>query len=263
MKKFLINFYISPFTVIYIGLSLVLGRFYYLFIHLFVALIHELSHVLMAISLKMKVKEIEVLPFGFYASFDDLESYHPLKQILVLISGLLSIFLSLAILKVLYKFNILSVYGYNHGIEVSINVLLFNLFPIYPLDGNRIIYAFLSYFFEESKTRILTCLISLAFCLFMTIYLMRINQIVIAVFLLINAIKHPLFSYQNYMNFLLLRRYDKEKRKVKISSKIRLFRHYDNYYFKDNNLYGENFIVEKKIIDLAKTKKTFIKNLRC
>lgn len=263
MKKFLINFYISPLTVIYIGLSLVLGHFYYLFIHLFVALIHELSHVFAAIILKIKVNEIEMLPFGFYASIDNLESYNPLKQLIVLISGPLSIFISLLLLKIFYYFNILSIYGYNHGIDASINILLFNLLPIYPLDGNRIINALSSYFLEESKTKIFSCFISLISSLFMFKYLLGKNQIVIAFFLLGNSIKYILISHQNYKKFLLLRKYDKLKRKVKISSKIRLFRHYDNFYLKNNILYDESYIINRKIEEHNKVKKTLLipKNL--
>jgi len=243
MKRQFPNFYVNPFTVIYIAIALILGRFYFLFIHLFVALIHELFHVLPALIFKMKVKEIEMLPFGFYASISDLEEHHPLKQIVVLLLGPLSIFISLIILKSLYVFDVISIYGYNHGVEASISILIFNLLPIYPLDGNRIINAILSLICEESITKIICIFISSICSILMSIYLFKQSQIIITVFLLINGVKYILNSYQNYRNFLLIRAFDNKKRKVKISSKPRIYRHYDNYCFIENRLINEGEII--------------------
>ena len=89
----------NPLTIIYLLIALIFNKFNFIIFHYLVAFIHEGSHFVMAKMLKIKVKEIEFLPIGFYLKIHNLENYPFIKQFLVLIAGPLSYFISAAILK--------------------------------------------------------------------------------------------------------------------------------------------------------------------
>lgn len=95
------------------------------------AFIHELGHLLAGIILGLKVKKINIMPFGISINFEDYSSKYLIKKIIIAIAGPLTNL-------------IISVIGmYNNWKEEIIytNMLIgmFNMIPIYPLDGGRIL----------------------------------------------------------------------------------------------------------------------------
>ena len=128
---------INPLTIIIVFLSLIFGRFNYIFIHYIIALFHEICHVLIAKIFKIKVNSISFLPFGFYAKMDELEKEKPMRQLLVIIMGPLSFFPVWLILNILRLNFIISSYTYDFAFTSALTVMLFNLIPLYPLDGAR------------------------------------------------------------------------------------------------------------------------------
>lgn len=104
-------------------------------------LLHELAHTIMAAILRVKVAEIELLPFGGQAKIEDFTGLDPDKEIYIALAGPI-ISLSLAAI-----FHFLpSVYSARAPLIVQINLCLgiFNLLPALPLDGGRILRACLS-----------------------------------------------------------------------------------------------------------------------
>lgn len=108
----------------------------YSYIMLF-ALIHELGHIIAGLLLKLKVKIIEIMPFGISVNFEAY-GYGKLienKKVLIALAGP-SINFLIALIIGFSNTNI----EVKHTIIYS-NLLLgfFNLIPIYPLDGGRIL----------------------------------------------------------------------------------------------------------------------------
>ena len=111
-------------------------------------LVHELAHMFMGIILKLKPKELNVSPFGFSILFEIYEK-NEIKKILIAICGPL---VNILIALICYFTNIK-----NEWVELIIysNILigLFNLLPIYPLDGGRCIKS-LIHIFRGNKSAI-------------------------------------------------------------------------------------------------------------
>lgn len=109
------------------------------------AIIHELSHLFAGIILKMKPEKIELMPFGLSVSFKiDAEEYNKkikngtklaLKKILVALAGPITNIIIAIILSINNKEFDLKL----TMIYANILIALFNLLPIYPLDGGRIL----------------------------------------------------------------------------------------------------------------------------
>lgn len=197
--------YVSPLTVIYIILALFLGRFSFVFFHFFCSFIHEMSHVITSRALKKEVREIAFLPIGFFARIDELEDMSPWKQIIILLAGPFSYFISNAIIVLLYRYNLLSIYGFNMAKEANLMILIFNLIPIIPLDGGRVIKALLLKFFPCHRAYKISIYISLIVSIFI-VYLCIINtQYLILGFLIFDLLKEIIVLKRAYLQFLIRR----------------------------------------------------------
>lgn len=109
------------------------------------ACIHELGHLLIGLILGFKPTSIEIKPIGFSVIFlNSIEDYNnkvlkgnvlEVKKILVYLAGpLINIFLAI----IIYFINIKGTIGLQL-IYINFLIAFFNLLPIYPLDGGRIV----------------------------------------------------------------------------------------------------------------------------
>lgn len=101
------------------------------------AFIHELGHMFAGIILKLKPKSLSFMPFGISITFEtyEYEKLIEIKKILIAIAGPLTNLIVCIITVFLHiedKTKELIIYS-------NILIGLFNLIPLYPLDGGRIL----------------------------------------------------------------------------------------------------------------------------
>lgn len=121
------------------------------------AMIHELGHLLVGIILGMRPNKIELTPFGFSISFKIVpKDYNvkilegnrmQIKEIIIALAGPLTNFIILYIVTKL-KINLFSKLMIVYS---NILLIIFNLLPMYPLDGGRILKAVLHILFGRRK----------------------------------------------------------------------------------------------------------------
>lgn len=115
--------------------------------------IHELSHSLIARRSGIKIESITLLFFGGVASIEDKETDPRVEFWMALAGPVMSLVLGLICIGLLYGTNLLvsnqAVAGmvmYVWGYLAILNILLFifNLLPAFPMDGGRVLRAYLA-----------------------------------------------------------------------------------------------------------------------
>ena len=167
-------------------------------------IIHELGHVLMGIVLGLKIEKIEIMPMGLSVSFKlNIEDFNKkiqkgsilqLKKIAIAIAGpLTNLIMLLIVLNTDMNLKIVSneILAY-----ANILIMLFNLLPIYPLDGGRIFKELIQIFEGSIKAKIYIRKISKAVVIIVTmlasigiLYLKNIAIFFIIIYLWIIVIK--------------------------------------------------------------------------
>lgn len=137
--------------------------------------LHELGHIVMGILLKMRPETIEIMPCGFSSAFianiTDInyeiknENNFELKKVIIALGGpiislILIIFSSYIDMPYITK---------QEAIYSNILIMIFNLLPLYPLDGGRIIKGILYIKLGREKSEYLTNNISKVTIIILTI----------------------------------------------------------------------------------------------
>lgn len=124
------------------------------------ALIHELGHLCIGILLRFKPSNLEIMPYGLSVGFEvKLDDYNKrikkgnllcIKKLIIALAGPLT---NLIITIIFLLFNI-KMFGIEREIVIYSNLLIamFNLIPIYPLDGGRIIKELLHIYLGLGKS---------------------------------------------------------------------------------------------------------------
>lgn len=110
-----------------------------------VVFVHEFAHVLAAKAWKLPVSEVELLPFGGVARIDDLFEIDPSIEVSVALAGPVTNLLLVGAAWVEGTYlGLLSPEWSRPFIQINALVGGFNLLPALPLDGGRVLRAFLS-----------------------------------------------------------------------------------------------------------------------
>ena len=119
--------------------------------------IHELGHLLAGIIMQMKPNKVSIMPFGLSISFKvKPKDYNnkigkgnllELKKIIVAIAGPLT---NIIIIFITQKIQ-LNIFTQIMVIFSNIVIILFNLIPIYPMDGGRILKGILHIAFGKKR----------------------------------------------------------------------------------------------------------------
>lgn len=186
----------------------------YLLLMLF-AIIHELGHLAAGLILKFKPEEIKLTPVGLQIQFkvsdeeyklNNVKSY-TIKKAIIALAGPLTNFIIATIMIAIAQINIDLQYTYIFSLIVYSNLLIamFNLIPIYPMDGGRVVKEILSIIFGKKKAYKITYMISKTVLILLTavasIAILYIHNIAILI----------IIAYLWYLEIAEIRKYNRRK----------------------------------------------------
>jgi stage IV sporulation protein FB len=180
--------------------SLITGHFWDYVVFTSIIIVHEFGHIFSGVLFSWKINRIVVLPFGGLTVFDVLINTSLIEQLIVTLMGPLFQVVYIFILNYFFSLNSIVLY-YNFVL------LFFNLLPIYPMDGSKILYVFLCFLFPFKYSHILYLIVSFLF-IFLLFLFFRFNLILylILVFLIVKCFKE-FINHKNVFNRFLLERY--------------------------------------------------------
>ena len=123
---------------------------------MFFCFLHELGHIITAKLFKMRIEKIEILPCGFSASFFSYNSFgfpksFSMQELLVALAGpIVSLILALSF-QYIDDTNF-TIVTKQEIVYSNILILIFNLLPLYPLDGGRILKNILNIKLSRNNT---------------------------------------------------------------------------------------------------------------
>ncbi|WP_156291193.1 site-2 protease family protein [Oceanobacillus salinisoli] len=202
--------HIHPILLIFIFISFITGTFLELAIILTIVFIHELGHYVMARHFKWRINGIMLWVFGGVLDTDE-HGNRPIKEeALVTIAGP---FQHVIIHLLLFFLSFLTFIP-SSMIETAIHynsvILLFNLLPIWPLDGGKLLLLMLSKFLPYKKAHysviISSVLLSISFLILqIAVYSFTLSTMLIMIFLLMENRREWKQRYYVFMRFLLHR----------------------------------------------------------
>lgn len=202
--------------------------------------IHELGHITIGLLFKWKIEKIIIFPFGGMTIFNQKINTSLKEEFIVAISGIIfqTIFLF-----VMNTDNYLFIKYYKL-------ILIFNLLPIYPLDGAKILNILFNKMFCFKMSYYLTIIISIIISLI--IYSLLINNFNLLLFLSITLLFTKIFKYYKdidlVFNKFLFERYlykIKYKKIKKINNLNKMYKEYTHLLFLNNNIIKEEDLLNK------------------
>ena len=235
------HIYLDKYFLFFLLIIVLSGNFNYFVIYFLLLFIHELGHAITGIILGYKLEKIVFYPMGGVTIFNLPINISLFKELLILIIGPIFQIIGYEILKEYFSY----IYVYHY------TLLIFNLLPIYPLDGGKILNIILNYRFNYLKSFNIIFVISILVTILLFIYNIfnfNLNLLVMIILILSKLFKMYKDKYY-YYNRLLLERYLYEHKfnKIKNINNINLFyrdrKHFINFI--DEKKYLQNYFKNK------------------
>ncbi|HDR4722591.1 stage IV sporulation intramembrane metalloprotease SpoIVFB [Bacillus cereus group sp. Sample62] len=198
------------------------ARFKELLLLFCIVLIHELGHAFAAAHYNWRIKKIQLLPFGGVAELEEHGNKSLKEELVVVIAGPIQHIWMMVVGYIVFEAGWLGADLYYFFIWNNIIILAFNLLPIWPLDGGKVLFNVLSYRFPYLQAHEKMMKLS---CVFFSVILVwqllwNSNNIMMWVLLLFLAVSlYQEWKQRRYafMRFLLERYYGNKRGIEKIA----------------------------------------------
>lgn len=209
-----------------------------------IILIHELGHILAALICRWNINKVILLPFGGITIFNEFLNKSLKEEFFILISGPIFQIIICYILNPFFNDFLFMKYNYF--------LLIFNLLPIIPLDGSKLINIILNKMISFYNSHLLTIFISIISVFIIITYgLIKNNLIclIIIVFLIIKIIDEYI-KHDYIFNKFLFERYNykfkfNKKKNIK-GYNLKKMKKDTKHMFYINRFYTEDEILEKR-----------------
>lgn len=135
---------LHPFFVIIMMTSLLTGHFIELITLFAIVFIHECGHAAAAALFGCRVRSIQMLPFGGVAVIEDGGKLTAYREIVIALAGPLQNVLMVGVVVLIRQFQLGDPVFLDYIINANMLIALFNLLPVLPLDGGKVVQAIVS-----------------------------------------------------------------------------------------------------------------------
>lgn len=142
--------------------SVITGHFLELIVLFSIVFIHELGHLTAALLFGVRIRSVQMLPFGGVVEMEDHGQLTAWKDMIIAIAGPFQNVLMILAALLCRELSTSDGALMNYVIYGNAMIALFNLLPVLPLDGGKIVQAAASLFFPYHQTLLWSSRLSLA-----------------------------------------------------------------------------------------------------
>lgn len=179
------------------------GYYNYFLIISFILLFHDLGHIIIIKLFKYKISKIIILPFGSNIETNISSNIKSLHLFLISSIGIIMQLFLYPVAYLLHQYMFINNLSYEIFLFYNKLIIIFNLLPILPLDGSKILLSFIENITSYKLALKLINLTSILFIISLLITLpLNINLILITGYLLTKVIidyKNRLFTYHKFL----------------------------------------------------------------
>lgn len=221
IKDILSTIRVHPLFWFVLAAGVISGRFYEVLILFMIVFIHEMGHGIAAHFFNWSIEKIELLPFGGVAQTNEYGNRPLIEECIVVLAGPVQHLFLWVIAALLHQYAFLDQQMYMIFLLHNTTILVFNLLPVWPLDGGRLFRALcsFSYPFKEAvyKSLLFSSLLLLALGLWSVIYYpLHLNLWAVMAFLGFAHFREWKQRSYLYIRFLMGRYYNVSKPPLKL-----------------------------------------------
>ena len=215
-----------------------------------IMMFHEFAHVMAASLLHCSIEKVVVYPFGLCAEISNTELLSFSQRLFLYGAGAGAHLVVFGVLSLLRESRLISLLMFEYMAQINMNYLLFNLLPVYPLDGYQILLSFL---YLVLPYRYALFLSELSSFLMLYLFVMRSSfrvVIVLSGMILFGINMFRCFGLRKEMHHFYLKRYlFPVERSYKIHQIEDCFVYHRNLIMNENEILDERKLL-KKILKL-------------
>lgn len=196
-----------------------------------------------------KIVKITLYIFGGCCFFDEKQNKPLKEELLILLAGPIFQIIYFLIMSFLNQNNLLSIRNYLILKNYHYTLLSFNLLPIYPLDGGKLLNIITNYLFPLKKSNKIVIYISyiLVFLIFFKYH--SLNYVLMEIFLfteITNFLKSQYFLYNKFLLERYLYKYNFKKSTI-IDDENKMYKerkhllHLKNKYYTEEEYLNNRF----------------------
>lgn len=240
------------YTYIIVAIGFVLtGYFSNLIIFTSLIIFHEFGHYFMCLLYKIKVNKIIIYPYGGLLQVENVINKDINEELIIAIMGIFFQTIYYTVIFILYRYNYIRDYIFNIYTLYHFSMLIFNVLPISPLDGFKILNLILSKIFYFRLANYISLIISIIMIILIFIKGVNNYSYIMIIFILIdNTYKYYKQLKYIYNKFILERylyKFNYNKLKI-INNKNKMYKN-KLHIFKIDNKYIKEKDYLKKIME--------------
>lgn len=207
---------------------------------------------MVALYYKWTIEKIELYPFGGHLVFNNSLNKPLGEEFMIVISGIVTQNIFYGLIWFLYNINLLTTYNFNLFTNYHLAIMMFNLMPVFPLDGAKLLNLLLNKFMPFKVSHKATIYISYLWLFFLIIliikYYYNINFYLIIILILTKVISEHK-SHDYIFNAFLLERFlkpDGNKKTLVLKNKTinNMFRNYKHLFIINSQSFSERYLLK-------------------
>ena len=207
IKNFLNKLKITKYSYLVLFLCLITGLIKELCSVFILVVFHEFGHYLMSYIFKWNIKSIFIYPFGGIIKYEEIIDKPLIEELLISIAGIINQFIIYILFIILYKKYYISEHFFTIIKNYNYSMILFNMLPIIPLDGSKIINILLNKFLNFRISYNILSFISIIFLILFYIQYKNNYSNIIIISFLIYEIREYIKNKNLVFNKFILEKY--------------------------------------------------------